>query len=154
MRIGLPVNCEGSGDALDLRKTAVIDAELKRLNVSICGLQETRLTDEGSLKEANYTFYLRGKGVSDVREYGVGFAVRNDLLCALDRPPRGISERIMLLRLETKCGFATLISAYAPTLASTDETKVLNQYETVTAFISSATSTHVLVKIILHGATV
>ena len=42
----------------DVRKTAVIDAELDRLNIDIAGLQETRLAEEGSLRENNYTFFL------------------------------------------------------------------------------------------------
>lgn len=44
----------------DVRKTAVIDAELTRLNIDIAGLQETRLAEEGSLRENNYTFFLEG----------------------------------------------------------------------------------------------
>ena len=35
----------------DSRKTAVIYDELKRLNVDIATLQETRLADSGTLKE-------------------------------------------------------------------------------------------------------
>ena len=41
----------------DMRKTAVIDRELKRLKIDIACLQETRLPDSGSLKETNYTFF-------------------------------------------------------------------------------------------------
>ena len=46
----------------DVRKTAVIDAELNRLNIDIAGLQETRLAEEGSLRENNYTFFGREEG--------------------------------------------------------------------------------------------
>ncbi|KAL0860229.1 hypothetical protein ABMA27_010536 [Loxostege sticticalis] len=38
--------------------------------------------------------------------------------------PRGVSERIMVLRLSTSCGYVTLISAYAPTLTSLPEAKI------------------------------
>uniref|UniRef100_A0A0B7BU24 Endonuclease/exonuclease/phosphatase domain-containing protein n=1 Tax=Arion vulgaris TaxID=1028688 RepID=A0A0B7BU24_9EUPU len=41
----------------DIRKTAVIDRELERLQVDIAALQETRLPDCGSVKEKNYTFF-------------------------------------------------------------------------------------------------
>ena len=53
--------CPGLSDDLqkidDARKTAVIDRELKRLNIDIAGLQETRLPGDGSLKERDYTFF-------------------------------------------------------------------------------------------------
>ena len=37
-------------DIKDYRKTAVINVELKRLNMDIATLQETRLADSGTLK--------------------------------------------------------------------------------------------------------
>jgi hypothetical protein len=124
MRTGLPDTVGGSSNnnACDLRKTAVISMELERLNVSIAALQETRLPDEGSLREAQYTFFWRGKPTDAVREHGVGFAVRNDLLKAIEKP-QGVSERIMVLRVNTNSGYITAISAYAPTLTSSDEAK-------------------------------
>ncbi|KAL1250637.1 hypothetical protein QQF64_018433 [Cirrhinus molitorella] len=48
-------------DIDDLRKTAVINNELLRLDVDIAALQETRLADSGTLKEKDYTFYWQGK---------------------------------------------------------------------------------------------
>ena len=45
----------------DSRKTAVINDELKRLNIDIATLQETRLADCGTLKEKDYTFFWQGK---------------------------------------------------------------------------------------------
>jgi hypothetical protein len=41
----------------DARKTAVINNELKRLQVDIVTLQETRLSDTGSIQERDYTFF-------------------------------------------------------------------------------------------------
>ncbi|KAL4718556.1 hypothetical protein ACJJTC_011471 [Scirpophaga incertulas] len=106
MRTGFP-DTSGSSDCVQhLRKTAVIDGELLRLNVMIAALQETRLPDEGSIKESNFTFFWKGKDASAVREHGVGFAVRNELLKSIETP-KGVSERIMLLRLYTDCGFVT-----------------------------------------------
>ena len=45
-------------DVSDSRKTAIINDELRRLNVDIATLQETRLADSGRLKEKDYTFFL------------------------------------------------------------------------------------------------
>ena len=67
-------------DIKDSRKTAVINDELKRLNVDIATLRETRLADSGTLKEKDYTFFWQGKRSNEPREHGVGFAVRNSLL--------------------------------------------------------------------------
>ena len=47
-------------DIKDSRKTAVINDELKRLNVDIGTLQETRIADSGTLKEKDYTFFWQG----------------------------------------------------------------------------------------------
>ena len=77
MRTGLIDDLE---NIQDFRKTAIIDLELKRLNVDIVALQETRLPETGSLKEENYTFFWHGKGLDETLEHGVGFAVRNTLL--------------------------------------------------------------------------
>ncbi|XP_061707843.1 uncharacterized protein LOC133518227 [Cydia pomonella] len=122
MRTGFPKTCENFDCAQDLRKTYNIDAELNRLNVDIAALQETRIEDEGSLRETNYTFYWKGKSSTETREHGVGFAVRNHIIDAMETPV-GVSERIMVLRLNTKSGYVTLISAYAPTLNSKPEAK-------------------------------
>lgn len=52
----------------------------------------------------------------------MGFAIRNELVSSIEGP-RGITERIMTLRLSTACGFITVISAYAPTLGSPSQAK-------------------------------
>ena len=44
-------------DINDVRKTAIINDELLKLNVDIATLQETRLDDISTIKENNYTFY-------------------------------------------------------------------------------------------------
>ena len=104
------------------RKTAVINDELLRLKTDIAALQETRLADSGSLKEKDYTFYCQGKSAEHRREHGVGFAVRNTLLKTVKPGDKGC-ERLLTLRLYTSDGPISLISAYAPTLASTPEAK-------------------------------
>jgi exonuclease III len=102
-------------DIEDARKTAVIDRELHRLNIDIAALQETRLPENGSIKEEHYTFFWQGKGVEDIREHGVGFAVRNNLLRMIEPLSNG-TERILTFRLSTPAGFTNLVCIYAPTL--------------------------------------
>ena len=106
----------------DSRKTAVINNELLRLQIDIAGLQETRLADSGRLREKDYTFFWQGKKVDETREYGVGFAVRNTLLPMIEPSENG-SERILTMRMQTSEGPVNFISAYAPTLYSSDEAK-------------------------------
>ena len=118
--------CPGLSDDLQLineaRKTAIIDLELKRLNIDIAALQETRLPANGSLREKNYTFFWQGLGVNDQRIHGVGFAVRNTLMSSIEPPSQG-SSRILKLRLTSAYGPVSILSIYAPTLCSTDEVK-------------------------------
>lgn len=109
-------------DINDSRKTAVINDELKRLNVDIATLQETRLADSGTLKEKDYTFFWQGKGPDERRDHGVGFAVKNGLLGMIEPGSNG-SERILTLRLNTTEGPITLVSVYAPTLTSAPDKK-------------------------------
>ena len=109
-------------DIKDSSKTAVTNNELKRLNVDIATLQETRLADSGTLKEKDYTFFWEGRPFNEPREHGVGFAVRNSLLRMVE-PGIGGSERHLTLRLNSTTGPVTLISVYAPTLSATPDTK-------------------------------
>jgi hypothetical protein len=72
----------------DARKTAVIDKELSRL-------QETRLADDGIIREANYTIYWQGKPTDQPRQHGVGFAVKNTLISSTEPPTAG-TDRLLL----------------------------------------------------------
>lgn len=140
MMTGLAENLNNISDA---RKTAVINDELKRLNVDIATLQETRLADSGTLREKDYTFYWQGKGSDEPREYGVGFAVKNTLLRTVEPGSNG-SARLLTLRLNTTEGPVTLVSVYAPTLAATPEAKD-EFYENLAATVRNIPSTEQLV---------
>jgi len=101
----------------DVRKTAIINNELLRLQIDIAALQETRLADIGCLKESDYTFFWHGKKEEEVREYGVAFAVRNTLLDKTQLGSTG-TERLLTLRLNTSEGPVNLLCVYAPTLSA------------------------------------
>lgn len=108
------------------RRTALIAAELRRYNIDIAALCETRLLDEGSLIEegSGYTFFWKGYPPGGQHLHGVGLAIKNTLLPRLTETPVGISERLMTLRIPlAKNRFATLLSVYAPTLPSDTEVK-------------------------------
>lgn len=106
------------------RRTALIGMELKRYNLDIVALSETRFSESGSVEEveSGYTFFWKGKPEGVRREAGVGFAIRSSLVNNLSDLPNGISERLISLRVPLKHGrFMTLISVYAPTLTSAKE---------------------------------
>ena len=103
-----------------LRKTAKISRDLDRINADIAALQETRVAGSGSLKEKDYTFLWHSKGEFEPREHGAGFAIRNNLL-QLEEPGSTISDRLMLMKLNTGEGITNLLSAYASTLTPTSD---------------------------------
>ena len=108
------------------RRTALIARELARYRVQIAALSETRLADEGQLSEvhAGYTFFWIGRKQDERREAGVGFAIKSNLVNKLASPPKGINDRLMTVRLPLpRKRYATLISAYAPTMTNPDEVK-------------------------------
>ena len=83
-------------------------------------LEEGSLTEEGM----GYTFFWKGYPSGGQHLHGVGLAIKNTLLPRLTETPVGISERLMTLRIPlVKNRFATLLSAYAPTLPSESEVK-------------------------------
>jgi len=104
----------------------LVAAELQRYNIDIAALSETRLSDEGSLTEVGggYIFFWKGHPTDSPHIHGVGFAVRSSLLPSLTESPVGISEHLMSMRIPlTRGRFTMLLSAYAPTLDSSDEEK-------------------------------
>ena len=98
------------------RKTALIAKELARYRIDTAALSETRLADEGILKEdgGGYTFW-RGKPEAEDRLHGVGFAIRTSLMESIPSLPVGINERLTKFRLPlTKSRHLTIISQIPP----------------------------------------
>nr|VZI26313.1 unnamed protein product [Spirometra erinaceieuropaei] len=105
------------------RRTELVARELARYKVDIAALSETRFSEQGQLEEvgAGYTFFWSGRPRAERRDAGVAFAIRNDIVGRLPCLPQGINDRLMSLRLPLWGGkFATIISAYAPTMTNPD----------------------------------
>ena len=70
-------------------------------------------------------FRNEGKTPDERREAGVGFVrVRTSLVKNLESLPKGISDRLMVMRLPLKGKTQlTLTSVYAPTMSYTQEQK-------------------------------
>lgn len=108
------------------RRTALVTKELQRYRIDIAALSETRLADEGSLREegGGYTFFWKGKPQAEDRIHGVGFTIRTALLKSIPVLPVGINECITKLRIPlSKSRHLTVISMYAHTLTSPDDAK-------------------------------
>ena len=72
------------------------------------------------------------------RSHGVGFAIRTALLKNIPALPLGVNERLMKLNVPlSKIRYLTVVSLYAPTLNSLDETKE-QFYEQFDQVIASA----------------
>ena len=109
-----------------IRPTAVVFHELARYNIDVAALSETRILGESKIKEvgSGYTFFLKGKPLGEKHFHGIGTAIRTCLLPLLNgKFANGINERLMTVDLYLEGCILTLISAYAPTLPSSDVEK-------------------------------
>ena len=144
---------DSSGSDRPERRTALVGRELDRYKVEIAALSETRLAEEGLLKEvgAGYTFFWSGRKKEERREAGVGFAIKSHLVSKLSGLPKGINARLMTLRLplsgQRHATIATIVSAYAPIMTNPDEVKD-KFYDDLDSVISAAPRTD---KLILFG---
>jgi len=69
-------------------------------------------------------FFWKGLPAGEWRDYGISLAIRTSLMRQLVELPVGISERLMTLRLHLQQQrYATIISAYAPTLVADEADK-------------------------------
>ncbi|BHF64757.1 hypothetical protein SprV_0200776400 [Sparganum proliferum] len=105
---------------------ALVARELARYEVDIAALSGTRFFVQGQLEEvgAGYTFSWSGRSRAERRDAGVAFAIRNDIVGRLTCLLQGINDRLMSFGLPLREGkFASIISAYAPSMVSPDAAK-------------------------------
>lgn len=115
-----------AGTTRPKRRMVLVNRELKRYKVDITELSETQFADEGSLKEESgqYTFFWKGKSQAEDSIHGVGFAIRSALLKSISVLPVWISEYLIKLHVPLCMSrHLTIISAYTPTLTSSDDNK-------------------------------
>nr|VZI16231.1 unnamed protein product [Spirometra erinaceieuropaei] len=130
------------------RRTALVARELARYKVDIAALSETRFSEQGQLQEvgAGYTFFWSGRHRAELRDAGVAFAIRTDIVGRLPCLPQGINDRLMSLRLPLRRGgkFATIISAYAPPMTNPDAVRD-KFYEDVHALLATVSKADKLI---------
>ena len=98
--------------------------------------------------KGGYTFFWRGKAKDEDRIHGVGLAIKTSLCKQLPDLPTPVSELLMKLRflLNPSC-HVTVVSAYVPTLTSSDEAKDAF-YEELNALVKDVPPSY---KLILLG---
>ena len=109
---------DSAGSDRPQHRTALVDRELGRYGIQIAALSETRFADVGEIKEncAGYTFFWSERNSEERR--------KTELVCTLSGLPKSINDRLMTLRLPLSGNkHATIVSAYAPTMTSSDEVK-------------------------------
>ena len=109
------------------RHTALIAYKLAWYKINIVALNETQLANKGepNEKSSGYSFFWSRHAPNDKHEAGVGYAIKTSLVGKLACPLKGVNDCFMTMRLPLHHGkkFATIISAYAPTMTNADETK-------------------------------
>ena len=132
-----------NSDKVALRKTALLDRELFKLDIDVAALQETRLAETGSIKESHYTFFWCGRNQDESRIHGVGFAISNKYIKDINTPV-GVCERIITVRMMSTAVPLNIICVYAPTLPSTDDVKD-DFYDRLSAIVRAIPSSENLV---------
>ncbi|VDL98318.1 unnamed protein product [Schistocephalus solidus] len=136
------------------RRTALVARELARYKVDIAALSETRFSEQGQLEEvgAEYNFFWSGRPKSERRDAGVAFAIRNDIVGRLPCLPQGINDRLMSLHLPLRGDqFATIVSAYAPPMTSSDAAKD-KFYEDLHALLATVSKVDKLIDLDVFNA--
>ena len=103
----------------DVGKLEELQHEMKRYNWNILGLCESRLLKAGEkgTQEGHRLFW---SGQDNIHEQGVGLLVhKNTVNCVIDCCP--ISNRLITIRLRAKPFNITIIQAYAPISAYSNE---------------------------------
>ncbi|BHF67755.1 hypothetical protein SprV_0301078400 [Sparganum proliferum] len=94
--------------------------------MDIAALNETRFSEQGQPEEegAGYTFFKSGHPRAKRRDASAAFVTRDDIVGRLPCMSQGINDCLMSLRLPLgEANFSTIISAYASTMAASDEAK-------------------------------
>ena len=128
------------------RRTTIVARELDRHGIDIAAPSETRCAGSTQFEEvgAGYTFFCTGQPGGEMRQRGVGFAIRSTVVKSLKATPHGTSPRLMTLQLNVEGGrTATILSCYAPTLAAAQDEKDVF-YSQLTRAVATVPHSHKL----------
>ena len=116
----------------------LLSKELNKPNISLAGLQETRLCDSGETLCDGFRYLWSGR--TDGKHYaGVGLAMNTKVKKALTSW-KAISPRLLSTRFLHQLGHLTVIVCYAPTETSDDAAK--DQFYDDLSVVVNHTSRH------------
>ena len=123
-------------------RTTLIPRELAIYNVQIAPLSETWLAEEDQLSEidAGYTFFFMGCKRHEWCDDGDGIAIKSNLVNKLSGLSWNVNDCLMTVQLPLLGRwYATLVSAYAPTMTHPDSAKkwVCQDLKSTTAAVPS-----------------
>ncbi len=110
----------------DSSKLHILQKEMDRCNIPICGLAEVRWTGKGHFSvDRDHTIYYSGS--DNKKMSGVGFILARDTAkCVLGYNP--ISDRLISIRLQAKPVNISIVQVYAPT-STADESTIDSFYQ-------------------------
>lgn len=95
-----------------------VEREMNRLNIDILGLSEVRWPGAGKTKTNGGYIYFSG-GTDNNHRYGTAILITDEIEKAvLDYVP--LSDRVMLLKLQTSHRIMNILQVYAPTNDKSD----------------------------------
>ncbi|XP_068082077.1 lutropin-choriogonadotropic hormone receptor-like [Anabrus simplex] len=103
---------------LQTGKLRIVERELKKHQIDICGLSETHWKGCGHFETDDHVIYIAG--ANDTGQNGVAFLVDKRISQYVEEY-RPINERILTLTLNTKPYKLHLIQVYPPTTAADDQ---------------------------------
>ena len=96
-------------------RRAAFAANLKKHDIKICLVSEAKMKGKGCLKlpDEGYSIYYSG---GKQARAGVAIAISTDLVgCVEEDSIKYVSDRLIVLKVRKKQGYAVFIAAYAPT---------------------------------------
>lgn len=103
-------------------------AEMSRLNIDILGLSEVKRRGHGKQEMSNGVIYYSGNDSKCI--HGTAIVVSNEVAKSFVRF-EPLSDRVMLLRLQTSYRMMNIIQTYAPTTKKTADEEVEEFYSKV-----------------------
>ncbi|KAI8433901.1 hypothetical protein MSG28_015827 [Choristoneura fumiferana] len=122
-------------------KLEILERELMRCDISICGLSETHWRGNGHFRTENHTIYFSGH--KNESRNGVAITIPNELSnCVMGYEP--VSDRIISIKIKAKPVNFNIMQVYAPT-SEADDSVIEMFYTTLEAALHKVSNREILV---------
>ena len=113
------------------KKQHILEHFLRKNNIPICGLNETKLNEKSKTNFCNYYIFRRDKTSN---RGGVAILARNDLECKEIESLKKYTAQIMGIKIKMKNNFLNFITIYIPPINNKNKAevdKVLNELDSI-----------------------